>query len=235
MKLLSKNPKVEKGEKAGYLTYILHLAPADLSGYQVCPMAELAGCKEACLNTAGRGGIIKTGEDSNTIQRARIRKTRMFFERRDLFMEWIVADIQNAIRQAEKKGMQLAIRLNGTSDIAWEKIRVGAYRNIMEVFPEVIFYDYTKIAGRKTPNNYSLTYSLGARNRSHALREMERGTNVAVVFRERATMPKAWAGLTVIDGDETDLRFTDPKGVVVGLYAKGKAKKDMSGFVVDVA
>ena len=234
MKLLSKNPKVEKGEKAGYLTYILHLAPADLSGYQVCPMAELAGCKLGCLNTAGRGGIIKTGENTNIIQQARIRRTVMFFEERKRFMGLLVADIQNAIKQAGKLNMRLAIRLNGTSDLPWEKMRVGAYRNLMDLFPDVIFYDYTKIEGRTTPKNYHLTYSWGAGNQEHAKREMARGRNVAVVFRDRDTMPKSFLDVPVIDGDDTDLRFTDPNGVIVGLYAKGKAKKDTSGFVVDM-
>lgn len=226
------NPKTMKGEDKGYLTFILHLAPSMLSGYQTCPKAT-AGCAFACLNTAGRGGMFKKGESTNVIQLARIRKTRMFFESRDVFMQLLIADIYKAIAYAESLGMIAVFRLNGTSDIAWEKIRVPGYRNIMEMFPMIQFYDYTKIPGRKVPGNYHLTFSAADGNDADVYRAIDSGMNVAVVFGipKNNAFPNTFFGKEVINGDESDLRFIDRKGVIVGLYAKGKAKKDTSGFV----
>jgi hypothetical protein len=239
MKLLSTgNPKILKGMSQGYMTYILHLAPASVSGYNTCPKAT-EGCKAACLNTAGRGGMFKKGETTNVIQQARIRKTQFFFEERNGFMEWLVADIKLGIKQAKKKGMIPAFRLNGTSDLAWEKYAVTVdgvvYKNIFEAFPNVQFYDYTKILGRKVKGiaNYQLTFSAADGNDSDVYRAIAEGLNVATVFGIKKTlpMPESYNGRPVFNGDESDLRFLDPKGVIVGLYAKGRAKKDTSGFV----
>ena len=219
------NPKLMKGEKKGYLSFVLHLAPANLSGYNTCAKAT-DGCKQACLNTAGRGGIFKKGESTNVIQQARIRKTKLFFEQRDQFMADLESDIRAGIKQAEKMNMIPAFRLNGTSDLAWEKY------GIIEKFPEVQFYDYTKIVGRKVSHlkNYHLTFSNADGNINDVLKAKSNGMNVAVVFRKE--LPATYLGRKVINGDETDLRFLDEKNVIVGLKAKGKAKKDTSGFVV---
>ena len=234
MKLLTTgNPKIMKGEKKGYLTFILHLAPYDLSGYQVCPKATI-GCIAGCLNLAGRGGMFKKGENTNVIQQARIRKTKMFFENRIEFMDELSKDIQRGINYAEKKGLIPVFRLNGTSDIAWEKIRIGQYRNIMEMFPNVQFYDYTKVLNRKSlSSNYHLTFSAADGNDNDVLKAIQQGYNIAVVFgiKKTVAMPNNYLNLPVINGDESDLRFLDSKNVIVGLYAKGKAKKDISGFV----
>ena len=239
MKLLSVgNPKVLKGLKQGFNTYILHLAPADLSGYQTCPKAT-AGCKAACLNTAGRGGMFKKGENTNTIQQARIRKTKMFFENRSEFMAQLVKDIELGIKQSIKKDLIPVFRLNGTSDLAFEKyevVRNGVlYRNIFEAFSDIQFYDYTKMLNRKVNNikNYSLTFSAADGNDNDVTKAIAQGYNIATVFGIKKTepMPEYYNGLPVFNGDESDLRFLDPKGVVVGLYAKGKAKKDETGFV----
>ena len=239
MKLLSTgNPKTLKGQSVGYLTYILHLAPADLSGYNTCPKAT-AGCTAACLNTAGRGGMFKKGETTNAIQKARIRKTKLFFEDRISFMNLLVKDIELAIKQAAKKDLIPVFRLNGTSDLSFEKYEVlrngQSYTNIFAAFPEVQFYDYTKILGRKVKDikNYQLTFSAADGNDRDVDRAMFDGYNVATVFGLKKTepMPEFYMGAPVFNGDESDLRFLDPKGVVVGLYAKGKAKKDTSGFV----
>ena len=231
MKLLTiGNPKTLKGEKEGFLTFILHLAPADVSGYQTCPKAT-AGCKAACLNTAGRGGMFKPG-GTNVIQEARKRKTRFFFENRTEFMALLVEDIKRGIKYAEKRGFIPVFRLNGTSDIAWEKIRVGEFRNVMEMFPTIQFYDYTKILGRKNlPSNYQLTFSRAESNEMDSRLAASAGMNVAVVFSAKA-LPEVYMGRQVFNGDDSDLRFLDPKGVIVGLYAKGRAKKDTTGFVV---
>jgi hypothetical protein len=232
------NPKMVKGEKYGYITYILHLAPSTLSGYNTCPKAT-KGCIAACLNTAGRGGMFKKGETTNVIQQARIRKTKMFFENRTEFMALLVKDIELAIKRTVKMNMIPVFRLNGTSDIAWEKyevIRNGVvFKNIFDAFKEVTFYDYTKILGRKIQqyNNYSLTFSAADGNDLDVIRAMKEGLNVAVVFgvKKSQPLPEAYNGVSVFNGDESDLRFLDPKNVVVGLYAKGKAKKDTTGFV----
>jgi hypothetical protein len=239
MKLLSVgNPKVLKGIKQGYNTYILHLAPANLSGYETCPK-RTAGCTAACLNTAGRGGMFKKGETTNNIQKARIRKAKMFFENRAEFMADLVKDIELAIKQSEKKGLIPVFRLNGTSDLSFEKyevIRNGKlYRNIFYAFADNIFYDYTKILGRKIANipNYSLTFSAADGNDNDVEKAITQGYNIATVFGIKKTlpMPANYLGLPVFNGDESDLRFLDPKQVIVGLYAKGKAKKDETGFV----
>jgi hypothetical protein len=225
MKLLSTgNPKLLKGEKKGYMSFVLHLAPAKVSGYETCPK-RTEGCTSACLNTAGRGGIFKKGETTNVIQQARVRKTKMFFENREQFLADLEADIRLGIKQAQKQSLTPCFRLNGTSDIAWEKY------GIIEKFPEVQFYDYTKMRNRKVAhlNNYHLTFSKADGNDVDVRLAASAGMNVAAVFKQ---IPDTYIGRTVINGDDTDLRFLDPKGVVVGLKAKGKAKKDTTGFVV---
>ena len=230
--LTTGNPKIEKGAKLGYLTHILHLAPSRLSGFNTCPMAT-AGCAAGCLNTAGRGGMFRKGETTNAIQTARIRKTVAFFEDRVAFMNKLVKEITSAIKRAEKLELTPVFRLNGTSDIRWENVpvTVGAkyFDNIMLAFPSVQFYDYTKIANRRDlPANYHLTFSLAESNDAQAVKALENGLNVAAVFR---TLPATFMGRKVVNGDDTDLRFLDEKNVIVGLKAKGRAKKDTTGFV----
>ena len=224
--------------KEGYNTYILHLAPHTLSGHNTCPKAT-AGCSAACLNTAGRGGMFKKGEFTNNIQKARIRKTELFYENRNQFMELLVKDITLAIKQSKRMNLIPVFRLNGTSDISWEKypVQMGevVYSNIFNAFGFVQFYDYTKVLGRKVSNisNYHLTFSAADGNDLDVLLARKAGYNIATVFGIKKTlpMPDSYMGLPVFNGDESDLRFLDPKQVVVGLYAKGKAKKDTSGFV----
>ena len=243
MNLLSVgNPKTLKGMKQGYNTYILHLAPASLSGHNTCPKAT-EGCKSACLNPAGRGGMFKKGENTNNIQKARIRKTQLFFDNRDEFMELLAKDITLAIKQSARLGLTPVIRLNGTSDISWEKypVKMGGiqYNNIFEAFPMLTFYDYSKVLGRKVNHisNYSLTFSAADGNDNDVVEAIKQGYNIAMVFNLKKTLPMpdyhiiGGRAVPVFNGDESDLRFLDPKGVVVGLYAKGKAKKDTTGFV----
>jgi len=225
-KLLSTaNPKIQKGTAKGYLSFILHLAPSDLSGRNTCPKAT-PGCTAACLNTAGRGGMFKRGETTNVIQRARIRKTEYFFNDRAAFMDDLVTDIMKAVNYARRKGLKPVFRLNGTSDLSWEKYptRYGA-KNIFDQFPTLQFYDYTKVLGRKVKDipNYHLTFSAADGNDSDVAEALLQGMSVATVF------DKIPAG--VYSADEDDLRFLDPRGIVLGLKAKGRAKKDTSGFV----
>ena len=227
-KLLSTaNPKIQKGTKMGYLSFILHLAPADLSGKETCPK-RTAGCTAACLNTAGRGGMFRKGENTNMIQKARIRKTQYFFNNRAEFMVDLANDIKKAIRFAERKGLTPVFRLNGTSDLSWEKYTVVEGFNIFEMFPTVQFYDYTKVLGRKVKHltNYHLTFSKADGNDSDVAEALFQGMSVVAVY------DKIPAG--VPSADETDLRFLDAKGVMLGLKAKGRAKKDYSGFVIRI-
>jgi len=229
------NTKTAKGEASGYLTGILHLAPGALSGAQVCPKAS-DGCLAACLNTAGRGRFDK-------IQQARIAKTRWLFDDQSSFMVALVKSIGATVRKAEREGMTPCIRLNGTSDLPFEKfkcVRDGVeYRNPMEAFPDVQFYDYTKIPARALkwargdmPANYHVTFSASESNDDASRMVAMSGGNVAVVFDQ---IPTAYYGRSVVDGDNSDLRFLDPVGVIVGLKAKGDAKLDDSGFVKRVA
>ena len=224
------NPKLMKGEKKGYLSFVLHFAPADLSGKEVCPK-RTAGCTAACLTTAGRGGIMQKGETTNIIQQARLRRTKEFFADRQAFLNQLTVDIIKAKTSAEKKGLIPVFRLNGTSDIAWEKYEVANSKNIFQMFPDVQFYDYTKVNNRKVSHigNYHLTFSKADGNDMDVRIALQAGMNVAAVFRD---VPETYLGRTVINGDETDLRFLDPKGVIVGLKAKGRAKKDTTGFVI---
>jgi hypothetical protein len=226
-KLLSTaNPKIQKGTKLGYLSFILHLAPADVSGHETCPK-RTAGCTAACLNTAGRGGMFKRGETTNAIQKARIRKTQYFFANRDAFMVDLAQDIRKAINYAKKQGLTPVFRLNGTSDLSWEKYWVPVYdMTLFELFPQVQFYDYTKVLGRKVSAfpNYHLTFSKADGNDADVARALEQGMSVVAVYDQ---IPEG-----VPSADETDLRFLDPKGIMLGLKAKGRAKKDYSGFVI---
>tara|TARA_R110002110_G_scaffold303550_1_gene517702 strand:- start:475 stop:966 length:492 start_codon:yes stop_codon:yes gene_type:complete len=162
----------------------------------------------------------------STVQEARIRKTKMYFEDRSNFMADLAKDIASIVRRAEKNNLKPCIRLNGTSDIRWERT------DIMDMFPSVTFYDYTKHKNRKRlPKNYSLTFSRSeATTHEEWCRAIDDGMNVAVVFRDE--IPEGWLGVPVIDGTTHDLRFLDPKPCIVGLTAKGTANKDMSGFVV---
>ena len=219
-KLLSTaNPKIQKGTKLGYLSYILHLAPSTLSGKNTCPKAT-PGCIAACLNTAGRGGMFKKGENTNMIQKARIRKTKMYFEQREEFLTVLEADIRKAIKFAEKQGLIPVFRLNGTSDLPVEKW------GIIQKFPTVQFYDYTKVLGRKVKDlpNYHLTFSKADGNDADVAEALLQGMSVVAVY---DAIPEG-----VPSADETDLRFLDPKGIMLGLKAKGRAKKDYSGFVI---
>ena len=239
---ISTNAKTIKGEKLGYLTGVLYLAPARLSGYQVCAMAETAQCEEACLNRAGLGGVY------TSIQKARIAKTRRFFEDREAFLADIVKSIKGLVKLSRKqrrikgrfaKAFQVLVRLNGTSDIRWETIPVTidgvTYANLMLAFPDIQFYDYTKLANRKDiPKNYDLTFSYSgvkayqpqvAKARAALMR-------IAVVFRHEKDIPKRFIGLRCIGGDNSDVRHIEKQNVVVALYAKGPAKHDRTGFVV---
>lgn len=255
-KLLSigNDSKTVKDESRGYLTAILYLAPGSLSGRNVCAFAT-EGCLEACLNTAGRG-------ITSSVQQARIKRTLFFFKDREAFIQQLVEELTSFQETCRKAGMIPVCRLNGTSDILWETIKVYRreidqglplpnYANIMARFPDVHFYDYTKNPQRAAaslregwPTNYRFVLSRSESNLDACLAHLRSGGNVAMVF---ATKPKQplypyWVGpldpvesrmrVPIIDGDKDDLRFLDPSPCIVGLRAKGKARQDTSGFVI---
>lgn len=213
----------------GFMSFGIHLAPASLSGFNVCKDAS-KGCTAACLNTAGHGIF-------STVQAARIAKTKLFFSNKSAFLSQLKKEIIAAIKKAEKNQMQPCFRLNLTSDLPWEKIKLDG-STIFEMFPSVQFYDYSKTPERMTaflagelPSNYHLTFSRSESNGKIAEAMLASGGNVAMVFRKY--LPKKFLGRSVVNGDETDLRFLDPKGVIVGLVEKGMAKKDATGFVLE--
>lgn len=258
------NAKTIKGDKREeYATAIMYLAPAKMAGgANLCAMAREAGCDPThnnggCLVNSGQAQVF------SSINRARIAKTQRYLANRAEFMAELVRDIERFVKWCAKHGVKPAVRLNGTSDIQWEVAHpcervaatdaefgdwVGQYASIFEAFPEVQFYDYTKVykrAYRQLPANYALTLSYSGANERYAeavtKAAHETGANMAVVYRTKALRDYfvdkvAQYGETcrdVIDGDQTDLRFLDPQRVIVGLYAKGQsAKRDTSGFVV---
>lgn len=231
---LDGNAKTVKGNKKGFATAILYLTPANGSGFNVCPLAVAAGCVAPCLYTAGRGAM-------SNVHLGRLRKTLAYMSDRARFMAQIHAELRTLRRTCARKDLDLLVRLNGTSDIRFEAIPVAGHGNIMLANPDIQFYDYTKLPNRKgIPANYDLTFSYSgmAGFAPHVAVARNAGMRIAVVFRNRATVARMLAngetfqGLPVVDGDDSDIRHLDPMGAVVALYAKGKAKKDTSGFVV---
>jgi hypothetical protein len=210
-----------------YFSRILYLAPDNLADGKrtVCPYAKVAKCNEACLNSAGMGVF-------SNVQQARIRKTLMFLNETEKFFDLLIKDIDKFVKECDKLGKKPALRLNGTSDIQWEAIEVEDFKNIFEMYPNIQFYDYTKIPTRRIDNipNYHLTWSYSQANDKYASLFEKVPYNKAVVFMD--ALPSMFKGLKVIDGDKHDMRFLDKTNSVVGLLAKGKAKQDDTGFVI---
>lgn len=229
---VSSDAKTIKGETLGFLTGILYLAPATTTKWNTCSMAKIAKCDVACLNSAGRGAF-------SSVQQARVNKTTWFFTERNSFMQQLVVDIAKLIKKANKKGLQPLVRLNGTSDIRWESVAFTGvdgieYVNIFAAFPDVTFYDYTKDANRKDlPKNYDVTFSYSGVEgfQPYVEKALLNNMRMAVVFRKEKDIPMTFMGIPVVSGDNSDVRHLDDK-VIVGLYAKGKAKLDTTGFVV---
>lgn len=220
--------KVIKGNKLGFRTAILYLAPYTMSGTNVCANAGLAKCFNACLKSAGRGAM-------QTVEMSRLRKTLFFLQYRDEAIAMIKNEIAVFEKRAAKQNFVLLVRLNGTSDLRWENY------GIMQAFPNVQFYDYTKLANRKNvPANYDLTFSYSGvpEFQKQVDLAVNAGMRLAVVFRKRDTVEHMLAngetfhGMPVVDGDDTDVRHIDPQASAVALYAKGAAKRDLTGFVV---
>lgn len=227
--------KTTKGNGDEFVTAIMYLKPFKTLGVNLCANAESAKCFGPCLNSAGRGQM-------DSVQKGRLRKTLWFIRDRDSFMAQLVKDTESFVKWCSKKAVTPCVRPNGTSDIRFELIPVYRngirFPNIFAAFPEVQWYDYTKLANRRNiPGNYHLVWSYSGANPKYAEQESfakANGMNIAVVFRDKGGIPAVFLGLPTINGDRDDLRFLDPKGVVVALYAKGQAKADTSGFVIDM-
>ena len=218
--LLGKSAKIAKSDKyTEYTNFIMYLAPHTMSGVNICPFAS-PGCAASCLNTAGRGKFTKT-------QKARLNRTLHYLSDRVGFLQRLRAEILYHATLNKK----VVFRLNGTSDLNFNSF----IKEMHKIVPHVIYYDYSKnlqqaIKSLEIPN-YHVTFSRSETNEVDCLKALSIGVNVAVVFRNK--LPATWNGFDVVDGDITDARFLDKSGVVVGLLAKGKGKKDKTGFVVD--
>lgn len=217
------NAKTIKSDNDNQLTAILYLAPSTNSGYNTCPKAS-PGCTAACLYTAGRGKF-------STVQNARIRKTKLFFEDRNTFLKQLHSDLSLFENYCKDNDIKPFVRLNGTSDISWEKY------GIFDKYPNIQFYDYTKILNRKVSkySNYHLTFSRSEDTKeSDIVRAFSQNMNTTIVFKDE--IPVTWkiqgTDYKVIDGDLNDLRPLDEPNVIVALKAKGDAKSDTSGFVI---
>lgn len=226
--LLSDGKTNAKTKKNAIKTYILYLAPSKLSGINVCPYAS-NGCILGCLNTAGHGQF-------NSVQLARLNKTLIFKENRPKFYIQLCEELLKIHNTAIKNNIDIAIRLNGTSDIDHlnELIRHTGINFLDSFYSNLKFYDYTKnmnIVKKYFNTNYKITFSRSEINDELVHEVLQMGGNVAIVFNE---IPTNYMGYPVIDGDLSDLRYYDPKNVIVGLKAKGKAKKDVSGFVIKI-
>ena len=229
MKLLTtNNAKTIKGEKQNYKTYILYMAPAyqNDKNINLCSHAS-KGCLEACLFKSGFGGVY------TSVQQARIAKSNYFLNDRVNFLQQIKKEIQNAIKN-QKPGEKLAFRLNGTTDINFEKFKIEDNKNIFELFPDAQFYDYTKnyvrLEKRTLPKNLHITFSRSETNEEKAIEMLNLGYNVAAVFDK---LPTSYKGFKVVDGDKNDLRFLDEKNVIVGLKYKkltGKGADNSQGI-----
>jgi len=208
------------------MTYAIYLAPAMVSGYNVCPNST-PECRLGCLATSGRAGMdILSGK--GMVERARIKKTKLFFEHNEFFMDWLIAELKAAKAKAERKGFDFSVRLNATSDIDWQNT-IHKGKNIFQIFPDVAFYDYTKNPTKfiNKDENYHLTFSYSGHNVEMCKKLLNRGFNIATVFNVKSEkyLPKTFMGYDVINGDLTDFRPNDGKGIIIGLKWKQIANK----------
>ncbi len=232
---ISISQKFLKSKKySGTYTYAFYLAPSNQSGYNVCPNAT-PECKLGCLATSGRAAM-ELSANKSTIANARIKKTRLFHENKDFFMGWLIDEIKHYQLKAQKDGYEFSARLNATADIDWANVKYNG-QNIFQIFPDVQFYDYTKNPVKMVFDipNYHITFSYSGRNSEIAMDMLNKGKNIAVVFdtKKNKPLPSHFKGFRVVDGDLTDARFLDEKGVVVGLRWKRIANKAVEAEILN--
>ena len=220
---ISMTTKHKKSIKYGELTYSLYLAPAKMSGYEVCP-GRTAECSKLCLNESGMNTMTQNTK-GDVINDSRITKTRLFFEDREFFMKMMIAEIRSGITRARKLGYDFSVRLNNTSDISPLDFCLDGM-NILEIFPQTNFYDYSKVKSRseimKQYSNYNLTYSYTGYNLTECQEMLLNKIKVAVVFK---LVPTTFMGYPVIDGDAYDMRYRDNITAIVGLKYKRVRQK----------
>ena len=217
---VNNSTKHEKAFKFDELVYTIYFAPAKMSGYEVCPMRS-DECTLLCLNESGRN---KMDTKVNTINNSRIKKTKLFFEEREFLVRWIIDEIKSAKAKAENLGYSFSVRLNNTSDITPESFYIndnGTKRNLLEIFPDVQFYDYTKVSKRlelvRKYKNYDITFSYSGTNMTECLSMLSNNVRVAMVFNK---VPENYMNFKVVDGDKYDMRYRDEKNVIIGLKFK---------------
>jgi hypothetical protein len=239
---INSSSKTLKSKKVSHqYTYMIYLAPASTSGYNVCSHST-PECRLGCLATSGRSGLELTAGISK-IKDCRITKTKLFYEQPEYFMDWLIAEIKMYHKKAIKDGYYFSVRLNGTSDIDWQNILINN-KTIFQLFPDVQFYDYTKNYNKfkYIAPNYHLTYSYTGRNWQICKSLLNKGINVAMVFnvKNALELPAMYNGYEVINGDLTDYRIADAKGIIIGLKFKNISNKQAenkvlnSCFVVDI-
>ena len=228
---INHSSKHAKAYNYNEMVYTIYLSPANRSGFEVCP-GRSKECTELCLNESGHNrmdGAIRKDGSTNKINKSRIKKTQMFFTDHDHFVNWVIHEINAGITRAKRLGFRFSVRLNNTSDISPEMFATkidGVKMNLLQIFPEVQFYDYTKVAGRvelmKKYPNYDVTYSFDGYNLETCLGMLANGVRVAMVFQK---VPESYLGYPVINGDKYDMRYLDPKDCIVGLKFKKVRKK----------
>lgn len=228
--MVNNSTKHEKAFKYNEHVYTIYLAPAQSSGYEVCP-GRTAECTLLCLNESGRN---KMKTEKETIKNSRIKKTKLFYEDKEFFVRWVFEEIKLAKIKADKLGFRFSVRLNNTSDISPEEffiIENDQKINILQYFSDIQFYDYTKVPSRleltKKYSNYDLTFSFSGTNKFDCLKMIENNVRLSVVFK---TLPESFWGYQVIDGDLYDMRYLDPKNVIVGLKFKQVRNKLMPKY-----
>ena len=241
---IDRDTKTSKGVVLGYLTAIQYLAPASKSGINVCKYS--GECANMCLDTSGRLKLTMS-------EKAQIERTLFMFKyRQTYYIELLLKETHKLVRMANKRELTPCSRLNGLSDLPYENIRFKNYgdKTIFEILP-IQYYDYTKFPyearpNEKLPSNYHLTYSYSEKTTQAEFDNLP-NRNMAVVFDLckqnykglcamtcKCPMINQWLGYEVINGDESDLRFIDKTNVIVGLHAKGDARKNPSDFVVRI-
>ena len=243
---LKKSAKMMKSYIHNTATYCVYLAPANMAGrtkkgtrINVCPKSQ--HCKELCLNSAGhnKADILSNGKENikhSLINISRIKKTKLFYNDRDTYMDILIHEINRDRSYAERHGMEFSVRLNGTSDLSPEIMKKDG-KNILEIFPDVQFYDYTKVYNRtklmKFYPNYDITFSYDGYNWDQCEQFLNDGGKVAVVF-DSETMPKTYKGYKVIDANGYDMRYLDPKGCIMGLEFHPIAKDGKVMYAKDI-
>ena len=231
---VSKTHKHAKSIHYNELTYSLYLSPANSSGYEVCPNRS-AECTLLCLNGSGNGMVYP-----DHVLPSRIKKTKLFFEQKELFVRWMIEEIKSAKKKADKLGYTFSVRLNNTSDISPLSFYIhegNTVKNILQIFPDIQFYDYTKVPTRikimEKYKNYDVTFSYSGYNMNDCITMLNNNVRVAMVFKK---VPSTYINYPVINGDDYDMRYKDPKNVIVGLKFKVVSARipEQSKFVINI-